>query len=194
MKQCSKCYEYKDYSEFNKWTGHGDGYNPNCKSCRKDYNKKYYRNNPQIKERIKTRRKDSSFREKENKRNKQWRLDNPERFKQRSKYYRQTLKARFNRSKAAAKRRQKNFDLTLEQFQELCDQQCHYCSNELGTKTKTLGGFDRINNSLGYTIDNVIPCCSTCNILRGSNLTQEETFAAVKAILLLRRAIPKSNT
>lgn len=35
---------------------------------------------------------------------------------------------------------------------------CWYCGREI----KTIG-LDRANNEIGYKIDNLIPCCATCN-------------------------------
>ena len=30
-----------------------------------------------------------------------------------------------------------------------------------------LNGIDRINNSVGYTEKNSVPCCGTCNVAKG---------------------------
>lgn len=27
-------------------------------------------------------------------------------------------------------------------------------------------GIDRIDNALGYTLDNIVPCCRTCNFMK----------------------------
>ena len=40
MKRCSKCGETKPYSEFHMYK-RGDGYQPWCKSCRKEYDHAY---------------------------------------------------------------------------------------------------------------------------------------------------------
>jgi hypothetical protein len=37
----------------------------------------------------------------------------------------------------------------------------------------TYNGIDRIDNSQGYIIDNVVPCCTKCNIAKGRQSIQE---------------------
>lgn len=60
-----------------------------------------------------------------------------------------------------AKKRGIDFLLSKESFYNLLDKSCTYCgSNENN-------GVDRYNNQEGYTEANSVPCCSTCNILKG---------------------------
>lgn len=42
MKQCRKCLQNKDFSEFNKQTRAKDGFHPFCRPCRKKDNKERY--------------------------------------------------------------------------------------------------------------------------------------------------------
>ena len=53
-----------------------------------------------------------------------------------------------------------NFELTKEQVIELCEKPCFYCGKE-----RCLG-IDRVDNSKGYTTDNVVPCCGCCNKMK----------------------------
>jgi hypothetical protein len=57
------------------------------------------------------------------------------------------------------------FDLTREQFNDLVLTPCFYCSsyNEL-----EVIGIDRINSSKNYTLENCVPCCKTCNYMKGT--------------------------
>jgi ATP-dependent Clp protease protease subunit len=41
---------------------------------------------------------------------------------------------------------------------------------------------DRIDSKGGYTKENVVPCCTSCNIIKGQNLSLTETLSAVQAI------------
>ena len=76
-------------------------------------------------------------------------------------------------------------DILLGQYVKLLQQGCHYCGEGLENSTKS--GLDRINNSKGYTLDNVLPCCGACNQIRGDNLTVQEMEVAMKAILDYRK-------
>lgn len=44
----------------------------------------------------------------------------------------------------------------------------------------------RLDNSKGYTSENVVPCCKECNMLRGNRLTPEETKVVTNALKQFR--------
>lgn len=84
--------------------------------------------------------------------------------------------------KANAKRRKYEFHLTKSEFRSLTKEDCYYCgmepSNAYTPKkgqngSYTYSGIDRIDNNIGYTIDNCVPCCKQCNRAK-SSLTQED--------------------
>jgi hypothetical protein len=61
----------------------------------------------------------------------------------------------------SAKRRNKEFRITLEQATKLFQSSCFYC----GCKDKVrLNGIDRKDNTIGYLPNNVVSCCTFCNI------------------------------
>lgn len=62
--------------------------------------------------------------------------------------------------------------LTLQEYSDLLAKSCYYCEEPLPPSRCT--GLDRIDNSKGYSIDNVLPCCGDCNILRMHKLTVDE--------------------
>ena len=73
-----------------------------------------------------------------------------------------------------AKVRGLEWQLTKEQVRHLTKQSCHYCNGE-PSQTKSgrnyngvyvYNGIDRVDNTKGYTIDNVVPCCETCNRMK----------------------------
>lgn len=59
----------------------------------------------------------------------------------------------------AAQRRRLEWALTDEQAIALFRTSCHYC----GIPPNPRNGIDRKDNAVGYTTENVLPCCSVCN-------------------------------
>lgn len=79
--------------------------------------------------------------------------------------------------KLGAKERGYSFELTKEQFKELTKQNCHYCGQEpvlaWGRKAKQCNngeyiynGIDRMDSSLGYTLENCVASCKHCNRIK----------------------------
>jgi|694.fasta_scaffold128163_2 hypothetical protein len=66
------------------------------------------------------------------------------------------------------KRRAENlgleFDIDIDEFLKLIEKMCHYC----GTKKDLWNGIDRKNNDIGYTLNNIVPCCYMCNMLKNT--------------------------
>jgi len=62
-----------------------------------------------------------------------------------------------------AKKRGYEFHLTYGEFAALIEMPCHYCGHK---SIMTLNGIDRVNNRLGYTVDNTVPCCTNCNLMK----------------------------
>ena len=62
----------------------------------------------------------------------------------------------------AAHRAGRVFELTREQFSILVRSLCSYC-NEPG-----MNGVDRKDNSIGYTAENCVSSCKTCNHAKGA--------------------------
>jgi len=53
-------------------------------------------------------------------------------------------------------------------YKNLADRSCETKSKKLISKTTVFAnGIDRINNKLGYVIDNCAPCCKICNSAKG---------------------------
>lgn len=79
--------------------------------------------------------------------------------------------ALYARWKHRAKKKGLSFSLTREQLFELSKSNCFYCgaapaqvrSNPHGNGSFVYNGLDRLDNSQGYTPENVVPCCGTCN-------------------------------
>jgi hypothetical protein len=87
--------------------------------------------------------------------------------------------------KVQANKRGLSFSLSIEEFEELIQQPCHYCGAEpfqiCIRRTKQYqsipyiyNGVDRVDNSIGYEMGNCTPCCGICN--RVKNDTTVEDF------------------
>lgn len=79
----------------------------------------------------------------------------------------------FTNYKNGALNRDYEFNLTEEQFINISTEKCHYCGSEPNNEKEmygdvfTLNGIDRKDNSIGYTVDNSLPCCTVCNRAKG---------------------------
>ena len=79
--------------------------------------------------------------------------------------YSRTPKGRFQHLYSSAKRLGRDMDLTLEDLTSIQKLgECFYCSGKLPVSGH---GLDRLDNSKGYTKDNVAPCCKYCNQKKG---------------------------
>jgi hypothetical protein len=56
------------------------------------------------------------------------------------------------------------FQLSEQEFDEICSAPCEYCDKELSDTHKN--GVDRKDNSQGYTLTNATPCCTECNMMK----------------------------
>ena len=76
----------------------------------------------------------------------------------------------------SAKHRGFDFNLTEEEFRRLTLSDCYYCGEKPGREEIAMSGevyryngLDRVHNFRGYTTDNVVPCCWSCNELKGGD-------------------------
>lgn len=72
-------------------------------------------------------------------------------------------------------------NISLEQISTLLKQNCYYCEESDITKL----GLDRIDNNLGYLLNNVNTCCTTCNLLR-RNIPYEAWIIMSKEMKCIR--------
>lgn len=104
------------------------------------------------------------------------------------------LKNKFSHYRKTAKKRYLSFDISIEIFQNIITSECHFCGAppQMVFKPKTIvesfpmNGIDRKDNSLGYTIDNCLPCCGVCNFMKG-RLDYYDFIARCGNIYLFRK-------
>lgn len=83
---------------------------------------------------------------------------------------------RYKKSKRGSADRNLDWNLTFEEFMTFWGKPCHYCGDEI----KTIG-LDRVDNKKGYTLENVVSCCSGCNFQKGT-LSKEVFIKQCKKI------------
>lgn len=70
---------------------------------------------------------------------------------------------RFRGAIRMALTRGKSWSLTPDEYEPLAAAPCDVCGGPTGKGI----GLNRLDHRQGYTIDNVRPCCGTCNVRRG---------------------------
>ena len=102
----------------------------------------------------------------------------------------------FSTYRVRARKTDKEFFLTKEQFKELTKQNCYYCGKKPSQIYKSsfyykskfcrndgyiYNGVDRVDNTKDYTIDNCVSCCGLCNWMK-RDLSQIEFLSHVDQI------------
>lgn len=100
---------------------------------------------------------------------------------------------RFEKLAYKCKREAQELNLTVGKCFALWMTGCFYCKASIVNETGC--GLDRLDNARGYTLDNVVPCCGSCNKIRNRLLTHEEMIVAMAAVLDFRRNLcPKIDS
>jgi hypothetical protein len=119
-----------------------------------------------------------------------WRKNNPEKYReqyersnalgafQHYKFIRSN-KGRFYSLRRQAAKRSLEVRLDIATYSTLIQSRCHYCD---GVLNETGSGLDRVDNTKGYSVDNVVPCCKNCNVMKNSFLTYDEMLVVMKAL------------
>jgi hypothetical protein len=97
-----------------------------------------------------------------------------------------TLNFLFNRYKHSAKRKNRDFLISKDEFANYIKQNCHYCGIEprkysvyevkdqwasqesIDRSYVDYNGLDRIDSNIGYSTNNILPCCYACNVAKGT--------------------------
>lgn len=87
---------------------------------------------------------------------------------------------KLNVYRRSARDRGHAWELTREQFVVLISSCCYYCG------ATEHSGIDRVNNSLGYTVENSRPCCKVCNYAKNT-MSVQDFFAWIDRIYQLHR-------
>lgn len=75
--------------------------------------------------------------------------------------FNKTPKGKYLSYKAGARDRGFIFTITLDEFLKFWNNNCFYCGDKIDGI-----GLDRVDNNLGYDINNIVPCCTMCNTMK----------------------------
>lgn len=170
MINCSKCKADKPRSEFSPGIKK-NGLDSQCKACRNEYQTAKYRAGGA---------KAREYSRKQSK--KEYRKDPT---KQRA-YY-SSPGGRMSSYKSDAKRRDHEFEMTKEEFMLFWQKPCHYCGDSISTV-----GLDRVDNSKGYVLGNVVSCCTSCNLAKGKSTKEDFIRQCIK--IADKKRGPESKT
>lgn len=93
----------------------------------------------------------------------------------------------FNSRKGSAKFRGYDFLLSKDDAKKLFVGECHYCGSVPARTSESFdekfifNGIDRVDNTKGYILGNVVSCCYTCNLMKNT-FTVEEFLLHIKRI------------
>jgi hypothetical protein len=92
-----------------------------------------------------------------------------------------------NHTRESLKRGYGDFMLTFDEFSALVTSPCYYCKH---TNDKEAIGIDRINNDIGYTKENCVPACWTCNKMK---YFYHPSFFIEKCKILIKESVPNKE-
>lgn len=97
----------------------------------------------------------------------------------------------FRQYRQSAEKRELTFNLSKEEFVSFLYNDCFYCGvaplncmvkvKVTGSESHNFNGIDRVNNEMGYALDNCVSCCKLCNHAK-NDLTKEEFILLAKRI------------
>lgn len=105
----------------------------------------------------------------------------------------------YGQYRATAKKLNREFSLTKEQFRALTKRPCHYCGTPpaqehcAGYGAYRYNGIDRVDNEKGYTPQNSTTCCFRCNRAKGTS-TAEEFTNWLNALVVFRQTGTVDNS
>lgn len=161
QKLCRRCNQTKSLDCFGRDKSRPDGKNDRCKLCINTHNQNFWKTaSPELlkkRDRWRAKYNKSDLAKQNRKRN--------------SKKSHRSFSSQFHCSVSRAKRVGLVWDIPKETYRSLRSNPCHYCGGPL---PETSTGLDRKDNAGGYTLDNVVPCCSICNYGRRDHFTFHE--------------------
>lgn len=106
----------------------------------------------------------------------------------------------FSNYRSRAKQLGVVFDFDLGAFEALVRRDCWYCGRGprrtwrtygCNQKVALLNGLDRLDNSVGYTVENVVTCCGPCN--RAKHTQSVDDFLEMARLIAARHGANSSS-
>jgi hypothetical protein len=92
-----------------------------------------------------------------------WRTANKDYISNYNRIRSKTMASRYAQVKSHNKLRYNNVNLSFEDYCTLISLDCIYCGIELELSGK---GLDRLDSNKGYIVENCVPCCRMCNVIK----------------------------
>jgi hypothetical protein len=70
----------------------------------------------------------------------------------------------YNEYKRRANEKHIDFEITISDYDSFVNSNCYLCDR--GSYDKCKNGIDRVDNTKGYVLSNVKPCCGSCNYMK----------------------------
>jgi Family of unknown function (DUF5763) len=99
------------------------------------------------------------------------------------------METTYNAKKTNAIGRNMAFHISFDFFKELISKECIYCGEK---RENEINGIDRVDSTQGYIESNCVPCCSTCNFMKGE--LPQQTFLNQITKIYKYRIENNSNT
>ena len=96
---------------------------------------------------------------------KQWRDNNPGKVNVNNKSRLENIKIHYSNYIRCARDKNLEFEISQENFDKLVKEPCYYCDV---IQERGFNGVDRLDSTVGYTMDNCVSCCKTCNYMKCS--------------------------
>lgn len=105
-----------------------------------------------------------------------------------SKEYNKTIWSRYARLRIKAKQRKIKFVISFDKYRRMIAKGlCTYCNEPLPIYGH---GLDRVDVNKGYVTENTVPCCTSCNTIKG--YLEKAGFNYPRSVELLKEALSLS--
>ncbi len=110
------------------------------------------------------------------------RVLNPDKQQMINKLQNVNMKYKYGYYKRTANDKGRIFELSYDECEQYFLSDCFYC-NDNAIQGEIINGIDRIDNSKGYLLQNCVPCCNMCNVMKGHKSNHIEFILICNHIL-----------